>query len=133
LEAAGQRSSAAYKSIVAQLAALDALSVQKAEIFHDAFGPVQTGPRVKRNGAIAAFLGIILGVSLAFLWDLLDTRVRTIDTVRSALRRLPLLGRLPTPPRSLRKHAGPVMSPASASDDPEPFAILRRNFDLAAA
>jgi Mrp family chromosome partitioning ATPase/WD40 repeat protein len=133
LEAQGAGSSQAHGEIEHQIAELDATPVQKLNVLHDAFGPVKIGPRTKRNGAIGVFLGIILGVSLAFLWDLFDTRVRSIDTVRSALRRLPLLGRLPTPPRALRKHAGLVMLTASTSDDAEPFRVLRANFELAVA
>ena len=78
-------------------------------VLHGSYGPVQVGPRVKRNGGIAVVLGIVVGLTLVVLWDVLDTRVRSLDTLSNALRRLPLLGRLPTPSRALRNRGRPVM------------------------
>jgi len=133
LEAQGLGRSSAHKSVVDQIAALDALPIPKLAVLHGAYGPVQVAPRVKRNGGIAFVLGIVLGLSLAFLWDVLDTRVRSADTVRNALQRLPLLGRLPTPPRALRKSHRLVMLDAPMSLDAEQFRVLRANFEFAAA
>ena len=53
-------------------------------------------------------LGLVLALIIVFLADALDTRVRSVDSIREALG-LPLLGRLPAPPSRLRKGNGLVM------------------------
>jgi Mrp family chromosome partitioning ATPase/capsular polysaccharide biosynthesis protein len=131
LEAAGLGQSAAHRSIEQQLAALDGTQVPTLAVLQTSDQPAKVGPRVKRNGGIALILGIVLGLGLAFLWDVLDTRVRSIDTVRNAFPRLPLLGRLPTPPRALRKRGGLVMLAAPTRSEAEPIRVLRANFEFA--
>jgi Mrp family chromosome partitioning ATPase/capsular polysaccharide biosynthesis protein len=133
LEAQGYGGSEAHKNIVDQIAELDAMLVPKLAVLHGAYGPVQVAPRVKRNTGIALILGIILGLLLAFLWDVLDTRIRSAETIRNELKRLPLLGRLPTPPRALRKNDRLVMLAAPMSLDAEPVRVLRANFEFAAS
>jgi succinoglycan biosynthesis transport protein ExoP len=133
LEAQGYGGSAAHKSIVDRISTLNAMPVPKLEVLHGAYGPVQVAPRVKRNTGIALVLGIILGLFLAFLWDVLDTRIRSADTIRDALKRLPLLARLPTPPRALRTNDRLVMLAAPMSFDAEPVRVLRANFEFAAS
>jgi len=131
LEAAGLGNSAQHKSVEQQLAAINGTAVPTLTVLRELDKPVQIGPRVKRNGGIALVLGIVLGLGLAFLWDVLDTRVRSIDTVRNALQRVPLLGRLPTPARGLRKHDGLVMLSAPTTPQAEPVRVLRANFEFA--
>lgn len=131
LEASGLGNSAAHKSVEQQLAALDGTQVPALPVLHASDQPVQIGPRVKRNGGIALVLGIVLGLGLAFLWDLLDTRVRSVETLRNAFPRLPLLGRLPTPARALRKRDGLVMLTAPTTREAEPIRVLRTNFEFA--
>ena len=132
LEAAGLAASPEYALLEQQLAGLGT-APPKLDVFPSPYGPVQVGPRVKRNAGIAVFLGLILGVTLAFLWDILDTRVRSVDTVRNALQRLRLLGRLPTPPRALRRSDRLVMLTDPTSVDAEPLRVLRANFEFAVA
>jgi polysaccharide biosynthesis transport protein len=131
LEAAGLAKSAAYRSVEQQIAALDGTQVPTLVVLHASDQPAKVGPRLKRNGAIALILGIVLGLGLAFLWDVLDTRVRSLDTLRSAFPRLPLLGRLPTPARALRKRGGVVMLAAPTTAEAEPIRVLRANFEFA--
>jgi Mrp family chromosome partitioning ATPase/capsular polysaccharide biosynthesis protein len=131
LEARGLRKSVAHDNVEQQIVALNAERVPTLAVLHGSYGPVKVGPRVKRNGGIAIVLGIVVGLALAFLWDVLDTRVRSLDSLSNALRRLPLLGRLPTPSRALRKRGRPVMLTAPTSDEAEPIRVLRANFEFA--
>ncbi len=74
-------------------------------------------------------LGIILGLGLAFLRETLDTRVRTAEEVSERLH-LPLLARLPAPPRRLAKSDRLVMLDEPTSPDAEAVRMLRTNFDF---
>ena len=80
---------------------LQALQGSNAMIVRSADRAVQTQPKPLRNGALAAILGLLLGVGLAFLRDALNTRVRTAAELQSRLD-LPQLGRVPEPRRRLR-------------------------------
>jgi Mrp family chromosome partitioning ATPase/capsular polysaccharide biosynthesis protein len=131
LEAAGLGSSAEHRSLEQQLGALNGTPVPTLVVLRASDGAVKVGPPVTRNGGIALILGIVLGLALAFLWDLLDTRVRSLDTVRNALPRLALLGRLPAPARALRERGRLVMLTAPTSLDAEPIRVLRANFEFA--
>ena len=88
----------------------------------------KTQPKTSRNAIIGLVLGLILGVILAFLQDLLDTRIRTVDEVGRRLR-LPLLASIPSRPRALRDHAVVLMTPQGGAQMPtaEAFRILKLN------
>jgi capsular exopolysaccharide synthesis family protein len=88
----------------------------------------ETQPKTSRNAIIGLVLGVILGVILAFLRDLLDTRIRTVDEVGRRLR-LPLLASIPSRPRALRDHAVVLMTPQGGAQMPtaEAFRILKLN------
>jgi polysaccharide biosynthesis transport protein len=131
LEAAGLGHSAEHRSVEQQLATLNGTPVPTLPVLRASDQAVKVGPPVKRNGGIALILGILLGLALAFLWDVLDTRVRSLDTLRNALPRLPLLGRLPTPARALRERGRLVMLTAPTSAEAEPIRVLRANFEFA--
>ena len=131
LEAIGLGNSAAHRSVEQQLAALDGTPVPTLVVLRASDEAVKVGPTVMRNGGIALILGIVLGLALAFLWDVLDTRVRSLDTLRNALPGLPVLGRLPTPGRALREGGRLVMLTAPTSAEAEPIRVLRANFEFA--
>ena len=90
---------------------------------------VQTQPKPLRNGALAAMLGLLLGVGLVFLRDALNTRVRTAAELESHLD-LPQLGRVPEPTRRLRAGNGIVMLTDPLSPAAEPYRILATNLDF---
>ena len=131
LEASGLSGTAAYRSVAQQIAALDALTIPELVVLHDAGAAVKVGPHVARNGMLALVLGTVLGLIVVFVSDAFDTRVRSVDTIRSGLNGLPLLARLPPPPRALRKHDRLVMVAAPTTEDAEPFRVLRAKLDYA--
>ena len=55
-----------------------------------------------------AALGLVLGIGLAFLWEALDTRVRSADDIAARLGSA-FLARLPEPPKKLQKDDRLVM------------------------
>lgn len=78
----------------------------------------QVKPTPKRDGLLGLGFGLILGVALAFTLDALDRRVRSEDEIENELK-LPLLARLPEPPRRLRERFGltTIHDPTSAHAD----------------
>jgi Mrp family chromosome partitioning ATPase len=105
LRASGGESSSLYRDLTAkkdQLEELDALQTSNASFVRPADAAAQIAPRSPtRIAALGIGLGIVLAIALAFLADALDTRVRSEDEIEDSLGGLPLLGRIPEPPREL--------------------------------
>jgi polysaccharide biosynthesis transport protein len=126
---AGDRQSSLYNALVnkdEQLATLQALGTSNAFLVSQASTANQVAPRPVRNGILGVGFGLFLGIVLAFLWDMVDTRVRSDDEIASTLH-LPLLGRLPPPPRRLRAKDQLVMAADPGSAQAEAFRLLRTN------
>jgi Mrp family chromosome partitioning ATPase/capsular polysaccharide biosynthesis protein len=133
LRQAGETDTTLYESLAEkeeELNTLATLQTQPAVLLREAKGAAQTQPRPVRNGVLAAMLGLFLGVGVAFLWEVLDTRVRSAEEVSASLH-LPLLARIPEPPRRFRggKSLATLVEPHGVSA--EPFRMLRTNFELA--
>ena len=115
LRAEGGATSSLYAELVAkkqQLETLNALQGTDASLVRPADSAAQISPRPPmRTAALGLGLGIALAIALAILAEALDTRVKTIDEIESALQGLPILGRLPDPPKGSEDNVAMLMDP----------------------
>jgi polysaccharide biosynthesis transport protein len=135
LETAGLKGSALYRGLAQnerQLTAIGALQTPTAVVVDEPDRTTKVGPQIVRNGTIGLALGLVLGLIFAFLRDALDTRVRSVDTIRNRLG-LGLLGVLPAPARKLQKKDRLAMMAEPRSHDAELFRSLRASLDFANA
>jgi succinoglycan biosynthesis transport protein ExoP len=86
-------------------------------------------PRTKRNALLGGLFGAVLAVGLAFLAEALDRRVRVEKEIEDALG-LPLLARIPRPPRRLSKTNQLVMLAEPTSVESEAFRKLRTHLEF---
>jgi capsular exopolysaccharide synthesis family protein len=132
LAAEGQHNSTVYLDLLSrdqQLRTMELLQGSAAQLVRPAAGAAKVQPRPTRNGVLAFVLGLTLGIGLAYLRSALDTRVRSPSEVEGRLG-LPLLGRIPEPPRRLRSRDALVMLEAPQSAGGEAFRILATNIEL---
>jgi polysaccharide biosynthesis transport protein len=100
------------------------------KVVQPATGASKVKPRPKRNALLGLALGAILGIGLAFLREALDRRVWSEEAIESILA-LPLLGRLPRPPREFRRTNELVMVSEPGRPAAEAFRKLRTNLEFA--
>ncbi len=133
LESSGDRHSALHGSLVdrdQQLATMEALQTANAFVVEQATDATRVQPKPVRNALLGFMLGLVLGLGIAFLWEALDTRVRSAEEMAERLG-LPLLARIPTPPRRLRSKRKLVMVEQPAGAQAEAFRMLRTNLEFA--
>lgn len=133
LTAAGDTRSSFYRQLQQkdqQLAQAVALRTSNAYVVRPAGQATKVRPRPRRSGIVGLGLGLAFGIALAFLWELLDTRVRSATELAHRLR-LPLLARIPEPPRRIRKKNGLVMVSDAQGVHAEIFRMLRTNLEFA--
>jgi capsular exopolysaccharide synthesis family protein len=87
-------------------------------------------PLTTRNLAMGAALGVVIGLVLISLAEALDTRIRSADEITQRLG-IPLLTRIPIPPRSLRKAGTLGMLDDEGGVQSEAYRKLRINLDFA--
>jgi succinoglycan biosynthesis transport protein ExoP len=92
-------------------------------------GATLTQPKLVRNTVLGAFLGLIVGIGLVVLRELLDTRVRGSEEIVETIG-TPLMGRLPTPARKLRSGRRLVMLSGDTSGQ-EAYRQIRVALDFA--
>jgi succinoglycan biosynthesis transport protein ExoP len=132
LKAAGAERSTPYESLVEkgqQLRTMELLQGSNVLLSRSAAGATQVQPKPTRNAILGGVLGLALGIGLAFLRDVLNTRVRTGAEVESRLG-LPLLGRIPEPPRRLRANEELIMLADPHAPAAEAFRVLATNVDF---
>lgn len=91
-------------------------------VLTQAVPPLQaSSPRVVLNTLLSVFLGALLALAAAFLLELLDRKVRSVDDVAAVLQ-LPVLGILPKPGAKLRRSQlrGPSMQQRLMAPLPQP-------------
>jgi len=133
LKATNIAGGALYNSLIAradQLQTMEALQTSNALVVQAPTGSAQIQPKPARNGVLGAFLGLALGLGLAFLIEALDSRLRSAEQIRERLG-MPLLCRLPRPERTLRSKNQLAMIAASGGTDAEAFRMLRTQLELA--
>lgn len=87
-----------------------------------------SSPDTKRNAIIAAFLGLLLGVGLAFLVERLDQNIRDPSELERAYG-LPLLGAIPLSSELRRRNGGPrPQQPPTAVADTFQFIRARLRY-----
>jgi succinoglycan biosynthesis transport protein ExoP len=90
----------------------------------------QTQPNTRRNALLAAIVGLISGIGLAFLIQAFDTRIRSSQEIGQQLG-FTMLARVPTPPRSLRRQNRLAMLSPGHADHGEAYRKLLVAFDFA--
>jgi succinoglycan biosynthesis transport protein ExoP len=123
--------SAAYASLLEKQTDLETgkALANNTQVLRPAEGAAKIRPQTRRNGILGLLLGGILGIGLAFVAEALDRRVRSEREVEEALG-IPLLGRIPKPPRRLRKADELVMLAQPRSIAAEPVRKLRTNIEF---
>jgi succinoglycan biosynthesis transport protein ExoP len=117
LRARGDHTSVLYRDIVSseqQLHTMQLLQSHDSVLSSQSTGS-QIKPTPKRDTLLGFGFGLLLGCGAAFLLEALDKRVRTEEEVERELG-LPLLARVPEPPRRLR-HLTMLDAPTSAQAD----------------
>ena len=133
LEAAGKSRTVLYRSLKQkdqELEALAALQTSRLSVVRTPTHGYRVAPRPKRAAALGIFLGLVVGVGLMFLFEALDPRVRSGTEIAEELD-LPLLARIPPPPRKIAARDGLVMLARPAGQDGESFRMLRTNLEFA--
>jgi succinoglycan biosynthesis transport protein ExoP len=132
LLAEGRDDSELYRSLEQkdqELALLEALSKKRASVVRGADEATHVGPRPFRDAGFGLALGVVLGLIAAFVIEAIDKRVRSSSEAAEELN-VPLLARVPSPPRKLAKGSELVMLAQPTGTQAEAFRMLRTNLEF---
>ncbi len=132
LQRQGQGGSVLYDTLVRQrqqLSAIEALQTTSSQLVRPADQATQVAPRPARALVLGLILGVLVCLAIAFGWDALDSRMRSPEEIAAVLK-LPLLARLPPPPKNLREYEGLVSLEDPRSGGSEAFRMLRTNIEF---
>ena len=127
-----QANSPLYATLVqqqGQLATVGKLMAGGSSVLQPAEGASKTQPRPRRNAILGFLFGGVLGIALAFLAEALDRRVLDEHEIEEALG-IPLLARIPQPPRALQKTDDLVMLHEPTGAQAETFRKLRTSLEF---
>jgi len=132
LAASGDRTSVLYRDVVQKAQQLRTMELlqQRNAVVKSASAGVQIAPTPKRNALLGAMLGLVLGLGIVAVWEALDKRVRSEDEIEAILD-MPLLARLPEPPRELSAENRLVMLDDPEGVQAEAVRRLRTNIEFA--
>jgi capsular exopolysaccharide synthesis family protein len=132
LRNAGQTATQVYQDLLGQAQKLRTIELlqTRATVVKRATTAEQIAPTPARNAILAAVLGLVLGLGVAFLRNSLDKRVRTEEEVERILD-IPLLARLPKPGRQSRRADRLSMLDEPSDTSAEAVRRLRTNLELA--
>jgi polysaccharide biosynthesis transport protein len=131
-QANGQTGSQAYDNLLQQKFQLqydNSVISSITQVLQPAVAAAKIQPRPRRDAVIGALVGLLLGIGLAFLAEALDTRVRDENEIDESLA-LPLLGRIPSPPKKLQRSNTLVMAVEPTGVHAEVFRKLRTSFEF---
>lgn len=113
-----------------QIQTLQTLQTSSAVVVRQADEAGKVRPKPVTMGVGGLILGLMLGAGIAFLLDSLDTRVRSSSEV-GALLGLPLLARLPQPPKRLLGQPRLIVAEEPESPEGEAFNFLQTSLTFA--
>jgi tyrosine-protein kinase len=114
-----------------QLGTAEALATGSTSVIREATAGDATKirPHPLRDGFLAAGIGLLLGIVVAFFRDAVDTRVRSAQEIAERLP-VPLLARIPEPPRPLQMSDRLIMLAEPNGKEAEAFRMLRTNLEF---
>jgi Mrp family chromosome partitioning ATPase/capsular polysaccharide biosynthesis protein len=133
LAAGGETQGPLYASLVRQeqrLQTMEALQTSNATVIQTADSASKVSPTPVSDTVKGFFLGLILGLGVAFLVEGLDTRLRSASEISERLG-LPLLGRIPSPSKEQGEQNRLAMLDDPSGLHAESFRMLRTNLEFA--
>lgn len=112
-----------------QLITMETLQTSNTFVVRNAGDAAQVRPKTMLAVVLGVIFGLTLGLMLVAAAEAIDTRVRSPEELTARLG-LPLLGRIPTPRRRLRRGDVVAMLTHSSTSEAEAFRILRTNVDF---
>jgi Mrp family chromosome partitioning ATPase len=125
-----RRTAGELQAKINQLQTLQTLQTSSAVVVRTAAGAAKIRPTPRKYAVLGLGLGLVLGIGLAFLREAFDTRLRSGAQIAGILK-LPILARVPPPPKKLERARTLVMIAEPSSSGADAFRRLRMNLEFA--